>query len=375
MRAIYFFLILSLATACGKKAAPTETEQKTESENIVKLNEAQLQNAKITCGNLISRELSSTIKVNGIIDVPPQNLVSISVPFGGYLRSTKLLPGMHLRKGEVIAILEDQQYIQLQQDYLSTKSRLELLEAEYNRQKELNESKAGSDKAFQAAKADYQTQRINLRALGEKLKMININPQSLSEQNLTRQVSIYAPFDGFVSKVNANLGKYITASDVLFELVNPDDIHLNLKIFEKDLTSLSIGQRMLAYTNTHPEKKYKCEIILISKDISDDRTAEVHCHFDQFDKNLLPGMYMNADIDLKNKQAFCVPEQSVVQYGGKNYIFLAIDDSSFEMYPIETGIKENGYQELLNAEVLVSRKIVTEGAYKLLMKLKNTAEE
>ena len=334
-----------------------------------------MQNANIVCGDLSTQVLSNTIKVNGIIDVPPQNLISISVPFGGYLRSTKLLPGMHLKKGEVIAILEDQQYIQLQQDYLSTKAKLEGLEAEYNRQKDLSESKAGSEKVFQAAKAEYQTQKISLKALGEKLKMININPLTLSEQNLTRQISIYAPFDGFVSKVNANLGKYITASDVLFELVNPDDIHLNLKIFEKDLTSLSIGQRMLAYTNTHPEKKYRCEIILISKDISAERTAEVHCHFDQFDKNLLPGMYMNADIDLKNKEALCVPEQSVVQYGGKNYIFVSTAQNSFEMHQVEIGLKENGYQELLNAEDLKSRKIVSEGAYKLLMTLKNKAEE
>lgn len=375
MRAIYLFFLISVISACGSKTAPAESEKATASENTVILTDAQMQNANIVCGDLSTQVLSNTIKVNGIIDVPPQNLVSISVPFGGYLRSTKLLPGMHLKKGEVIAILEDQQYIQLQQDYLSTKAKLEGLEAEYNRQKDLSESKAGSEKVFQAAKADYQTQKISLKALGEKLKMININPLTLSEQNLTRQISIYAPFDGFVSKVNANLGKYITASDVLFELVNPDDIHLNLKIFEKDLTSLSIGQRMLAYTNTHPEKKYRCEIILISKDISAERTAEVHCHFDQFDKNLLPGMYMNADIDLKNKEALCVPEQAVVQYGGKNYIFVSTAQNSFEMHPVEIGLKENGYQELLNVEDLRSRKIVNEGAYKLLMTLKNKAEE
>jgi cobalt-zinc-cadmium efflux system membrane fusion protein len=60
--------------------------------------------------------------VNGKIDVPPQNMVSISVPLGGYLKSTKLLEGMHISKGEVIAIMEDQQYIQLQQDYLTAKA-------------------------------------------------------------------------------------------------------------------------------------------------------------------------------------------------------------------------------------------------------------
>ncbi|MFZ4544993.1 MAG: efflux RND transporter periplasmic adaptor subunit [Saprospiraceae bacterium] len=375
MRIIYFFIIIGILSACGSKQAPAEQANESGIENIVKLNDAQLQMAKIAIGNFKNIPLSHTIKVNGIIDVPPQNLVSVSVPFGGYLKSTKLLPGMHLKKGEVIAVLEDQQYIQLQQDYLTCKTRLEMLEAEFNRQKDLNDSKASSDKLFQAAKSEYYTQKINLKAIGEKLKLININPINLSEQNLSKQVNLYAPFNGFVSKVNANLGKYIAPADVLFELVDPSDIHLNLKVFEKDITQLAIGQRMLAYTNSNPDKKYKCEIILISKDISDDRTAEVHCHFDVFDKNLLPGMYMNAEVELKNKESLCVPEQSVVQYQGKSYIFIAKDKSTFEMTEIQTGLKENGWIEVLQSEKMKDERIASEGAYNLLMSLKNKSED
>jgi cobalt-zinc-cadmium efflux system membrane fusion protein len=88
--------------------------------------------------------------------------------------------------------------------------------------------------------------------LEEKLRLIHINPNSLHENNISKSIRIYSPIDGFVSKVNVNIGKYVTPSDVLFELVNPADIHLNLKIFEKDLNKIFIGQNVVSYTNNNP---------------------------------------------------------------------------------------------------------------------------
>ena len=112
--------------------------------------------------------------------------------------------------------MEDQQYVQLQQDYLTTKSKLFFAEKEYQRQKELNQNQASSDKVFQQAKADYLSLKINLSALEQKLRLIAIDPEKLSEQNISKSITIKAPFDGFVSKVNVNIGKYVNPSDVVF---------------------------------------------------------------------------------------------------------------------------------------------------------------
>src|SRR6185312_6278019 len=222
---------------------------------------------------------------------------------------------------EVIAVIEDNQYIQLQQDYLTAKAQFSFNESEYNRQRELNQSKASSDKMYEQAKSTYQTQRILIRSLEEKLKLIRINPNNLTENNISKSINVYSPIDGFVTKVNENIGKYVTPSDVLFELVNPTDIHLNLKVFEKDLDKIFIGQQVLSFTNNNPDKKYDGDIILISKDVAPDGTTEVHCHFDNYDKNLFPGMYMNAEIGLKNKLRNVLPDEAVVHFEGKEYIF------------------------------------------------------
>ncbi|MCC6837277.1 MAG: efflux RND transporter periplasmic adaptor subunit, partial [Bacteroidia bacterium] len=300
--------------SCGNDI-PTDTASAEQPiESIIQLTDAQLKNSKIATGKFEKRAISSVFRVNGTIDVPPQNMVSISVPLGGFLRSTKLLPGMHISKGEVIATMEDQQYIQLQQEYLTTLSALKYSEAEYQRQKELNASKASSDKVFQQAEADYKAQKIGLRSLSEKLQLIGIDPTKLDESNLSRSISIKSPIDGYVSDVFVNVGKYVNPSDVLFELVNPEDIHLGLTVFEKDLSKLYIGQKVLAYTNNEPDKKYLCEIILIGKNLSAERSVEVHCHFDQYDKSLIPGMFMNADIEVKSLEAMALPDDAIVNY-------------------------------------------------------------
>ncbi|MFN8117004.1 MAG: efflux RND transporter periplasmic adaptor subunit [Bacteroidia bacterium] len=377
MKNIFIFLLsVVLLTSCGNKTEETNSSQET-IETTVDLTEAQHKSAGIELGKLEKKEISSVLKLNGKIDVPPQNMVSVSTPFGGFLKSTKLLPGMHVKKGEIIANMEDQQYIQLQQDYLMAKSKLAYTENEYNRQKELNQSKASSDKVFQQTEMDYKTQKITLNALAEKLRLININPETLNESNLSRSINVYSSIDGFVSKVNVNIGKYVNPSDVLFELINPEDIHLNLTVFEKDLDKLSIGQKLLAYNNNQPDKKHPCEIILISQDLSADRGAEVHCHFEDYDKTLLPGMYMNAEVEIKQNNATAINDEAIVSHEGKDFIFISKNKLQFELVEIKKGGSENGFTEVisLDGKDFSNFNIVTKGAYSLLMQLKNKSEE
>ncbi|WP_373613579.1 efflux RND transporter periplasmic adaptor subunit [Mucilaginibacter sp. OAE612] len=373
---IYLSVIIILLSACGEKKPATDNTDKAENTNIVTLTDAQLKNASILTGKLEQREISSVLKLNGKIDVPPQNMVSISVPLGGYLKSTKLLPGMHVNKGEAIAMIEDQQYIQLQQDYLTAKARIGYLENEYNRQKDLNQSKASSDKVFQQAEAEYRSQQVLISSLAEKLQLIRINVRTISASKISRSVNIYSPITGFVSKVNVNIGKYVSPTEVLFELVNPTDIHLALKVYEKDLDKLYIGQKLVAYTNNQPAKKHEAEILLIGRDLSADRNADVHCHFETYDKTLVPGTYMNAEVQVKNTKAYAIANEAIVQFEGKQYIYKVIGNRQFEMTEVNTGESENGFTEILlpTKTMTANAVFVTKGAYSLLMMMKNKAE-
>lgn len=374
-KSFIIYLLLFSVIACKNNKEEANTSKETLATNEVVLTAIQQQNAKLEIGTLQQKDIATTLKVNGRIDVPPQNLVSVSAPLGGYLKDTKLLPGMHISKGEVIATLEDQQFIQLQQDYLTTKSKLYFAEKEYERQKEMNASLASSTKNVTLADAEVRMNKILLSGLSEKLKLIHLNPAKVSENNISKNVNIYSPINGYVSKVNVNIGKYVAPTDVLFELINPLDIHLNLHVFEKDVAQLFIGQKLVAFTNTNPDKKFTCEIILISKNISQDGTTEVHCHFENYDKNLLPGMYMNAELDIKSSAGFALPETAIVNYEGKQYAYEVIDNLKYAMVEIIAGARSDGFVEVKNYQQLQNKKLVLNGAYTLLMKMKNVEEE
>ena len=373
MKQIFIITFVLALYSCGNKKSE-ETRNVAIIENVTTLTDAQIKNAGIQIGKIEEKEIASTLKLNGKIDVPPQNLVSISVPMGGYLKYTDLLEGMHVNKGQILCVVEDQQYIQLQEDYLLAKSKIVYAKAEFERQKELNQSKASSDKVYQQSQAEYNSLSVMVQSYGEKLKFAGINPNNVSAKTISKSINIYSPISGYVSKVNVNIGKYVSPSDVLFEIVNPTDIHLALTVFEKDINKLAIGQSLLAYTNTNPNKKYPCKIILIGQDFSEDRSTEMHCHFANYDKTLLPGMYMNAEIELHSQKSNALPSDAIVSYENKSYVFIAKGSKQFEMKEVEIGNTENGFTEISSND-LKNKNIVIKGAYALLMKMKNSQEE
>ncbi len=370
---IVFGFIAAFLMACSSKETEIAENTTGNDENEVTLTEIQAKNAGITLGELETKEISTVLRLNGRIDVPPQNIVSISVPLGGYLKSFNLIPGTKVTKGQVLATVEDQQYIQLQQDYLVNKAKLSYAAKEQERQQELNSGKAGSEKALQMAVSEHSSLRITVSSLAEKLRLIGIDPNRLNEQNISRQIAMRSPINGYISKINGNIGTYVNPSDVLFELVNPDKIHLSLTVFEKDLDKIAIGQTAIAYSNNDPSKKHPTKIELITRDLNDDRSVEIHSHFEKHDKTLIPGMYMNADLILNGNSAKTLPENSIVSFEGKPYVFIQKAKNTFIMTPVQIGESDNGFIPILTD--LGTQKIVINGAYSILMQLKNIVEE
>ena len=358
--------------ACNGKEEKLPEEPKKINSNLVYLNAKEAKNINLEVGETKLQDVSKVLKLSGQIDVPPQNLVSVSIPLGGYLKSTEMLPGTSVRKGQILAIMEDPQYIQLQQDYLRASNRQGFAIKEYERQRELNSIKASSDKVLEQAESELKNLNVETNALAAKLSMIGINSRKLTTRNISRTIRIYSPINGYVSKVNMNVGRYVTPSDVMFELINPEDIHLNLTVYEKDLDKVSIGQRVTSYTNNNPDRKFSSSIILVSHSLNENRSAEIHCHFDQEDKSLTPGMYMNAEIQLNAKKEKVIPNDAIVNFENKDYVFIKENDSTFRMTALQRGVSENNQTVVGNS--LDGKEIVLRGAYSLLMKLKNTAE-
>ncbi|MCU0387428.1 MAG: efflux RND transporter periplasmic adaptor subunit [Chitinophagaceae bacterium] len=371
--AMAVFALQACKNADEKETVPGETESSTAE---VVLSEKAKANAGITVGLAKLENIQIPLKVNGMVDVPPESLVSISFPFGGFLKSTDMLPGRKVSKGEVLGIMEDQSYVQLQQDFLVAQSRLGLLKSDYQRQSELREGDASSRKAFESAKAEYEMQQVVVKGLSEKLKILGIAPDGLNVDKISRSVPIRSPINGFVKAVYVNVGKFVNPSDVLFEIVDPDHIHGSLVVFEKDQHLVKTGQLLTLFNPSRPEKKYKGEVILVSRNVDSSRGITIHCHFLGEHSDLIPGMYVSAELFTNEVQFPLVPESAVVRHDGKNFVFLVNQDGKFRMREVMIGENWNGMVPLTSNDVdWASQQLVLTGAYSLLGKLNNAGEE
>lgn len=413
------FAVSVLLNACNngaeKKPADVKKEMPEEQEGVTAFTKAQYETSGIQLGGIERKQLSGTLKVNGLLDVPPQNQVSISLPFGGILKNTELLQGMWVNRGQVIARMEHPDYIQMQQDYLDARSQLSFMEKEYKRQEELSQENVSAAKTFERTTADYNSLKSKVQALKQKLSLINIHAENLETSGINSSIPVVSPISGYVTEVNANIGKFVQANEVLFEIVDTRHLHVELMVFEKDVPRLREGQEV-RFTLANETKEREAEVHLIGREISLERTVRVHCHLKQEDKNLLPGMYLKAIIEAGASETNALPNEAIVSSGGKKYIFIQLPNEehageasaenkneqkikepeasrkepategaeegedgeyTFKMVEVTTGISDRGYTEVLLPRGFDSnaKNIVHKGAYDILSKMNNIEEE
>ncbi|PZR29125.1 MAG: efflux transporter periplasmic adaptor subunit [Citrobacter freundii] len=392
-------------TACSSNEASPEATAKdstsahNESSTTVDLTKEQYDITGIETGYAQMRSMSGVLKVNGYLDVPPQNLVSITTQMGGIIRSTPLLQGSIVKKGQVIAVLQNQDFVQLQQDYLDNKAQLEFLDAEYNRQQELAKENVNSQKTLQNARSQYNSMLAKVGGLKHKLELVNINTDRLTADKISSTTNIYSPVNGYVTKVNVNIGKFINPNDVMFEIVNGSDLHVELNVFEKDLSKIKVNQKV-RFVLANETIERTATITLVGREINEDKTVRVHSITNGASGNFVPGTYLQALIEAGNSQELALPETAVVDFEGKKYVFVetvaaeptqnagtqnqakpaASENSAkyeFKIVEVQTGISEAGFIAVQLPDQLqpAKTKIVLKGAYDLLSKMKNSEEE
>jgi cobalt-zinc-cadmium efflux system membrane fusion protein len=339
--------------------------------------------AGIDTGYIQLRSLSGTLKVNGIVQVAPQNMATVSMPMGGFVKSTTLMPGNTVNKGQTLSILESQDFVDIQQNYLEARNRFEYAEAEYNRHNELYKDDVYSRKNVQQVTAEYKTLKAQVRALEQKLSLIGIHPANLREENISSSVALVSPISGFIKTANITIGKYASPSDVLFEIVNSGKLFLELTLFEKDADKVSQGQEIRFFINNENEQHHAV-IYQTGKIINSDKTYKVYASVQGACKNVLPGMYVNAVIEASTKQVRALPNDAIVSFDDKDYIFVfdrnKTEDgkpfSEYRMVEVHKGVSDGGYTEVILPESLDIRKakVVVKGAYNLLSAKKNAGE-
>lgn len=352
-------------------------------DDIVEMREDQIKLAGIELGLVESRSLNGVLKVNGIVTVSPQNLATVCAPLGGFVKSTTLLPGNAISEGQTLAIIENQEFVNIQEDYLETKNRLEYAEAEYIRHSKLYKEEVYSENNLQQVTAEYKSLKVQVNALEQKLAIIGIDPAGLHEDNIRSRVALVSPITGYIKTANVNIGKYSAPTDIMFEIVNDDNLFLELSLFEKDADKAEKGQNITFFINNETEK-HDAVIYQTGKIINADRTFKVYARVISKCENVLPGMYVNAIIETSVSKVNALPEDAVVSFDDKNYVFAfyknkvenGLPFTEYRMIEVHKGGNNSGFTEVVLPEGFKtdSVKVVVKGAYNLLAAKKNAGE-
>ncbi len=370
---IFLFAIISCQTEKQKTSEePSEQEESTPAE--VSLSRRQMTVLNLKIDTLPKRNLSSTIKINGEMVVPPSEQAAVSAVIGGNIKKINVFQGDKVRKGQVLAVLTHPNYIKLQEDYAQEAQGLDYLKADYERQKKLYNQQAGSGKVFQKAQADYLMAKSRVKALATQLKLLHLSPEKVKKGQISSEIFLIAPINGYITQIKGKIGAFVNPKEPIFEIVNNNAIHPDFKIYEKDADLVNKGQLIHFTLANRPEKEYTAKVFAIGKEFEPEtRSIPVHAHLTHPVKGLIPGMYLTGHLHKDNAYVTAVPHDAIVKKGTKFFIFATNPvksfnkQTNFKMIEVLPGEKDQKYVAIQLIDSLPKgAKIVLNNAYYLL---------
>ena len=385
--------VLALLAGCGTKAdtaaiaagPPTKAAAPAAAPNPdeVAISAAQARAAGIALGSFERQNMTTEVQANGSVEVPPQNRVSITAIQGGYVQTVAVLPGEHVTAGAMVATLRSPEYLSLQQQYLQSKAKVRFLAEDLERQRILDVEDVGAKRKLQMARADYATEQATLRATTAQLRLLGISVARLDATGqLQNSVPLTTPISGYVKAVNINPGQYVNPQDVLVEVLSRDDLHLELKVFEKDVAQVKKGQKILfKVQNVDRGEELTARVFLVGQAFDDNaRTVRVHAHLEPERRDLLPGQFVAARIQTAGARVRTLPESALIQAGDLSYIFRRVGQVSgrtvYRRVKVRASQPQHGDVAVTILDPLPdTTQLVRQGAYFLDAELRKGTDE
>lgn len=346
----------------------SKTEEPTaEDTGFITVTKDQFRSSAMEIANPVEQIFDVAVAISGKIDVPPQNRVKITSFIGGYIKSTTLLVGNKVRKGQALLTLESTEYLDIQKDYLEVAKQIKYLKSEFDRQKTLYDEKITSQKNYLKSESDYGAAKGMYQSLKAKLQLLNINPTEVEKGKLTSTITIYSPIAGDIVVMNGNKGMRISPEDVILEIVDSNHLHLELAVFEKDILKIKMGQKIKFTVPEASKEVFDAEVHLVGKSIEgNDRTVNVHGHLEEnIKQKLLTGMFVEAKIIVNSKKALAIPFEALIVENNNYFVLLLVNDKNNQIHFEKTNVKIGEKTEKI-VEIIPDKKI--NSSSKLLIK-------
>lgn len=366
-------LVVVFFSACNRKQVDTADKQMQSKLPVdeVKLTPEQVKAIGLETGFITQRNLKTALKVNGKLMLPPHNQATVSLLMGGVVENILVTEGQLVTQGQVLATIQNSEFVQLQQDYLQSTATLKFLKADYERQKDLQQENINAAKVFQKAELDYQFEVSNNNGIKQKLKLYNVNADKLTAATINSTFNVIAPIPGNIHNINVNIGKFAEQNLELFEIVDNRYLHIDLNVFEKDISKIQIGQKLTFTDANDPNHLHNATIFSFNKAFEKDQQAVVaHAKIEDLNETLLPGMFIEARINVDDNNADALPNDAIVSNGDEHFIFVETAANTYKKVQVQMGTIDQGFTEVTPLEAITPKqKVVIKGAYYLLSEL------
>jgi cobalt-zinc-cadmium efflux system membrane fusion protein len=308
------------------------------------------------------------IRADGILELPPSENFDITAPLGGLVETLYIRTGSTVTKGQPLARIQNPDFIDLQKDYLREKATLTMMEQEYLRQKDLVENQAVSLKSFQETESRYLSQKTLVKALEEKLRLLDLNLDQVNENDLSRFIILKAPTSGIIAHVFVRQGQYVTATQPVCQVSNLEAMELKLMIYQSDWPKMKKGLSVTASLPSQNDIVYRGTIDRLGVQAGTEKFLPAYCAPVHFDSEVLrPGLMLNALIPYDQSNGWRLPVEGLVRTGEKALVF-------YQKVPDTLGVEEVHVRILKDSVAYITfknnfeprhKKFVVKGAYSL----------
>ena len=357
----------SLLASCHNENTKNEMIEEAE-KNVIEITNDQFAAAKMVLGSPTPYLFKETVHTKGYVKPAPDGIAQISVTLPGKVGPIKHNLGEYVKKGATLFFLEGDVIIQLQQEYAQNSAQLELAKLDMERLQTLTNDNIASKKEYHLARSNYRSLYAAHEGLKARLELINIDQNKVESGTIVSSVAIVAPISGYITECNLIQGEYIDPQKKTFEIVDTNKLKLFVNVFEKDVASLKVGQKIFFYEPDRKDKVFEAELFIIGNSI-DNASKTISC-VANIDKNsnypFVNGMYAECAIITSEVNSKAVPSEAIIKDGYNNFLLVKTgeegDVMQFSKVNVEIGRQEIDYTEVLTNGL---KDVLVKGAYNL----------
>jgi RND family efflux transporter MFP subunit len=354
---LYILAIVLFLSSCSKEEKAEENLAK--APDFLELSESQLATLNIKFIKPERKQIVQNVYLNGKVKSLPNLSATVSSNIEGKVNKIFVVEGSIVKKGAALMTLTSMRLIELQNEYLAAKSEADFATIELERQKELIKNRVGALVELQTAEAKYKAAISREKSISAKLELLGINISNLQDpQNakISNSVTITSPIDGYVIKLPVSVGVLASEQTVLAELVNVNELHAEIYVYDKEINLVKEGQSVEIDFVNSSFKSVIGKVQSISRSIDPETKAiEVHVTFNPPQGALvLPGMSVRAIVLSKDEdvEAHAVPLSSVLQEEDSYYVFgtesqIGSGKLQIRKYKVNLGDKDENFTEII----------------------------